>query len=175
LELQGFYERGIFIPRGTYGTAKKRYALVDKNGNLLIRGLETVRRDWCNLAKEVQRKVLEFALKEKNIDGAKEYVKKVINDLRKRKVELKDLIIYEELTKPIEQYKLKQRGIEVGEGQVIMFVIQEGPGSISEKAEPFEFANLEKIDLDYYIGHQILPAAMRILQVLGVSENELIK
>jgi DNA polymerase elongation subunit (family B) len=138
------------------------------------------------LAKEVQRKVLEFVLKEKNVEGAKEYVKKVINDLRKRKVSLKDLIIYEELTKPIEQYKLisphvmaakklKQRGIEVGEGQVIMFVIQEGPGSISEKAEPFEFAKLEKIDLDYYIGHQILPAAMRVLQVLGVSENELIK
>jgi DNA polymerase I/DNA polymerase-2 len=186
LELQGFYERGIFIPRGTYGTAKKRYALVDEKGNLLIRGLETVRRDWCNLAKEVQRKVLEFVLKERNVEGAKEYVRKVINDLRKRKVSLKDLIIYEELTKPIEQYKLisphvmaakklKQRGIEVGEGQVIMFVIQEGPGSISERAEPFEFANLEKIDLDYYIGHQILPAAMRILQVLGVSENELIK
>jgi DNA polymerase I/DNA polymerase-2 len=186
LELQGFYERGIFIQKGTYGTAKKRYALVDKNGNLLIRGLETVRRDWCNLAKEVQRKVLEFVLKEKNVEGAKEYVRKVINDLRKRKVSLKDLIIYEGLTKPIEQYKLisphvmavkklKQRGVEVGEGQVIMFVIQEGPGSISERAEPFEFAKLEKIDLDYYIGHQILPAAMRVLQVLGVSENEIIK
>jgi DNA polymerase I/DNA polymerase-2 len=186
LELQGFYERGIFIPRGSYGTAKKRYALVDERRNLLIRGLETVRRDWCNLAKEVQRKVLEFVLKERNVEGAKEYVRKVINDLRKRKVSLKDLIIYEELTKPIEQYKLisphvmaakklKQRGIEVGEGQVIMFVIQEGPGSISERSEPIEFAKLEKIDLDYYIGHQILPAAMRILQVLGVSENELIK
>jgi DNA polymerase elongation subunit (family B) len=83
LELQGFYERGIFIPRGTYGTAKKRYALLDEKGNLLIRGLETVRRDWCNLAKEVQRKVLEFVLKEKNVEGAKEYARKVINDLRK--------------------------------------------------------------------------------------------
>jgi DNA polymerase I/DNA polymerase-2 len=186
LELQGFYERGIFIPKGTYGGAKKRYALIDEKGNLLVRGLETVRRDWCNLAKEVQRKVLEFVLKEKSVERAKEYVKKVINDLRNRKVSLKDLIIYEELTKPIEEYKLisphvmaakkmKQRGIEVGEGQVIMFVIQKGTGSISERAEPVEFAKLEKIDLDYYIGHQILPAAMRILQVLGVSENELVR
>jgi len=186
LELQGFYERGIFIPKGTYGGAKKRYALIDEKGNLLVRGLETVRRDWCNLAKEVQRKVLEFVLKEKSVERAKEYVKKVVNDLRNRKVSLKDLIIYEELTKPIEEYKLisphvmaakkmKQRGIEVGEGQVIMFVIQKGTGSISERAEPVEFAKLEKIDLDYYIGHQILPAAMRILQVLGVSENELVR
>jgi DNA polymerase elongation subunit (family B) len=56
-----------------------------------------------------------------------------------------------------------------------MFVIQEGPGLISHKAEPLEFAKLEKIDRDYYIGHQILPAAMRILQILGVTENELLK
>jgi DNA polymerase elongation subunit (family B) len=186
LELQGFYERGIFIPRGTYGTAKKRYALVDKEGNLLIRGLETVRRDWCNLAKEVQRKVLEFVLKEKDVERAKKYVKEVINKLRKREISLKDLVIYEELTKPLEEYKLisphvmaakklKERGIEVGEGQVIMFVIQEGQGLISNKAEPLEFAKLEKIDIDYYIDHQILPSAMRILQVLGVREIELLK
>ncbi len=184
LDLQGIYERGIFIPRGTFGTAKKRYALIDKKGELLIRGLETVRRDWCNLAKEVQRKVLEFVLKDKDVEGAKKYVKETIKKLVEKKVDLKDLIIYEELTKPIEQYKLisphvmaakklKEKGFEVGEGQVIMFVIQKGPGSISEKAEPIEFVNLEMVDEDYYVSHQIIPAAMRVLQVLGVTEREL--
>ena len=185
LDLQGIYERGIFIPRGTYGTAKKRYALIDKKGELLIRGLETVRRDWCNLAKEVQRKVLEFVLRENDVKKAKNFVKRIIKNLKEKKVALRDLIIYEELTKPIEKYKLisphvmaakklKEKGIEVGEGQVIMFVIEEGAGSISEKAEPIEFAKLEKIDSNYYIERQIVPAAMRVLQVLGVSESELL-
>jgi len=185
LDLQGIYERGIFIPRGTYGTAKKRYALIDKKGELLIRGLETVRRDWCNLAKEVQRKVLEFVLRENDVKKAKNFVKRIIKNLKEKKVALRDLIIYEELTKPIEKYKLisphvmaakklKERGIEVGEGQVIMFVIEEGKGSISEKAEPIEFAKLEKIDSNYYIERQIVPAAMRVLQVLGISEKELL-
>ena len=185
LDLQGIYERGIFIPRGTYGTAKKRYALIDKKGELLIRGLETVRRDWCNLAKEVQRKVLEFVLRENDVKKAKNFVKRIIKNLKEKKVALRDLIIYEELTKPIEKYKLisphvmaakklKERGIEVGEGQVIMFVIEEGKGSISEKAQPIEFAKLEKIDSNYYIERQIVPAAMRVLQVLGISEKELL-
>jgi len=185
LDLQGIYERGIFIPRGTYGTAKKRYALIDKKGELLIRGLETVRRDWCNLAKEVQRKVLEFVLRENDVEKAKNFVKRIIKNLKEKKVALRDLIIYEELTKSIEKYKLisphvmaakklKEKGIEVGEGQVIMFVIEEGKGSISEKAEPIEFAKLEKIDSNYYIERQIVPAAMRILQVLGISEKELL-
>ena len=185
LDLQGYYERGIFIPKGaSKGTAKKRYALVDKNGELLIRGLETVRRDWCSLAKEVQRKVLVFVLKEKDLKRAKDYVKGVVEKIRKKDVLLRDLIIYEELTKPIESYKqigphvmaakkIRERGGEVGEGMLVMFVITRGTGSISERAEPVEFSSLEEIDSDYYIHHQVLPAALRVLQVLGVKEEEL--
>ncbi|MDL1955987.1 MAG: DNA-directed DNA polymerase [Candidatus Desulfofervidus auxilii] len=184
LDLQGYYERGIFIPKGAApGTAKKRYALVDKKGELLIRGLETVRRDWCNLAKEVQRKVLEFVLKEKDVEKAKDYVKEIVAKVKGKEILLRDLIIYEELTKPLESYKqigphvmaarkIKERGGEVGEGMLIMFVITKGAGSISERAEPVEFASLEQIDSDYYIYHQIIPAALRVLQVLGVRETD---
>ena len=43
----------------------------------------------------------------------------------------------------------------------------------SEKAQPFEFADLKQIDTDYYIHHQILPASLRILKVLGVDEKRL--
>jgi len=186
LDLQGYYETGIFIPRGAApGTAKKRYALIDKKGELLIRGLETVRRDWCNLAKEVQRKVLEFVLRDKDIEIAKQYVKEVVENIKQKQILLKDLIIYEELTKPIETYKqigphvmaakkLRERGMEVGEGMLIMFVIIKGQGSISQRAEPVEFVSLKEIDSDYYIYHQILPAALRVLQVLGVSEKDLV-
>jgi len=186
LDLQGYYETGIFIPRGAApGTAKKRYALIDKKGELLIRGLETVRRDWCNLAKEVQRKVLEFVLRDKDIEMAKQYVKEVVENIKQKQVLLKDLIIYEELTKPIETYKqigphvmaakkLRERGMEVGEGMLIMFIITKGQGSISQRAEPVEFVSLKEIDSDYYIYHQILPAALRVLQVLGVSEKDLV-
>lgn len=186
LELQGVYERGIFIPKGSFGTAKKRYALVDKKGELLIRGLETVRRDWCNLAKKVQRKVLEFVLRENNLEKAKKYVKEVIKKLKEGKINLKELVIFEELTKPLEEYKilsphliaarkLKEKNYSVREGQVIMFVITRGEGSISERAEPVEFTSLEKIDVDYYVHHQVLPAAMRILQILNVKEGELLE
>ena len=186
LDLQGIYLRGIFIPRGVApGTAKKRYALLDKEGNLLIRGLETVRRDWCNLAKKVQREVLNFVLKKEDVRGAKEYVKKIIKNLREQKISLRDLTIYEDLTKPIEEYKLvsphvvaarkmRERGIEIEPGQTIMFVITKKGTSISEKAEPVEFAKIEDIDIDYYIHHQILPAALRVLKILGIDKDDLL-
>ncbi len=187
LDLQGFYLRGIFIPRGAApGTAKKRYALLSKQGELLIRGLETVRRDWCRLAKEVQRTVLEYVLKNLDIEGAKEYVKKVIEKIRAGQVPVRDLILYEELTRPLETYKqmgphvmaakkLKASGKEVGEGMLVMFVITKGKGTISQKATPIELVNsIEEIDTHYYTYHQILPAAMRVLQVLGVRKEQLL-
>ena len=186
LELQGIYTRGIFIPRGIGpGTAKKRYALIDEKGNLLIRGLETVRRDWCQLAKQTQRDVLTYVLGKRDVKGAVKYVQDVIQRLRQRKVELKHLTIYEQLTKPLEEYKaigphvvaaqkIKQRGRPIGSGMVIMFAITKGPGSISERAEPIEDIELKDIDTDYYTTHQIVPAALRVLQVLGVTKEELV-
>jgi len=187
LDLQGFYQRGIFIPRGLVkGTAKKRYALLDEKGNLLVRGLETVRKDWCQLAKEVQRKVLEFVLKKEDVKGAIKYTKEVISKLKARKIALKELVIYEQLTKPIEEYKslsphlacakkMKEKGEEVEPGTIIMFVISKKGERISDKAIPYEWAQISDIDTDYYIYHQILPAALRVLSVFGVKEEDLLR
>ncbi len=186
LDLQGFYKRGIFIPKGLIkGTAKKRYALLDEKGKLLIRGLETVRKDWCNLAKELQRKVLEFVLEKQDIKGAVKYSKKIISKLKARKISLKDLVIYEQLTKPIEEYKslsphlacakkMKEKGEEVEPGTIIMFVISKKGEKISDKAIPYEWAKISDIDTNYYIYHQIIPAGLRILSVFGIKEKDLI-
>lgn len=186
LDLQGIYKRGIFIPRGVGpGTAKKRYALIDDKGVLTIRGLEKVRRDWSNVAKDTQEMVLKLILERKDVKGAVKYVKYVIKQLNDGKIPLKDLIIIEQLTKPLSDYKLigphvvaarkiKERGRPIGEGMPILFVITKGKGSISERSEPFEDVDIKDVDNYYYISHQIVPAALRVLTVLGVTEEELL-
>jgi DNA polymerase Pol2 len=186
VELENFYQRGIFIPREVGGgAAKKRYALIDEKRNLKIRGLEKVRRDWSNLAKRMQEEILKLILDKKDVEGAMKLVKDGIKMLKNRKVELKDLVVHEQLTKPIGEYKLISphisaakkliaKGIPVNAGSVVGFVIERGSGSISEKAQPIEFADLKRIDTDYYIHHQILPASLRILKVLGVDEEKLL-
>jgi len=68
LDFQGFYPRGIFV-------AKKRYALSDTLGKLTVKGLEWVRRDWSNIAKETQIKVLRTILVDGSIDKAADIVK----------------------------------------------------------------------------------------------------
>jgi len=185
IDLEDFYIRGIFIPRGIApGTAKKRYALLDEKGYLKIRGLEKVRRDWSELAKKTQEKVLKLVLGKKDVKGAISYVRQTIQRLRKLEVTLRDLVIYEQITKPLEEYKqvsphvvaarkLLRYGVPVGPGSVIGFVITKGTGSISQRAEPVEFVELKDVDVDYYITNQVLPAALRVLRVLGVDEKQL--
>jgi DNA polymerase I len=52
-------------------------------------------------------------------------------------------------------------------------VITRGEGTISNRAEPLEYA--KDYDPEYYISNQIMPAAMRILNAIGLSDSEIDK
>jgi DNA polymerase elongation subunit (family B) len=184
LEFRDLYQGGIFVSKqsGDVG-AKKRYALVDFKGNLEIRGFETVRRDWCELSKKIQRDVLVTILRDRDPEKAIQLVRDVINKIQNGEVNIEDLAIFEQITRPLGQYraigphvmaaqKARERGKPIGEGTVIAFVITKGKGSISERAEPLEDVKSNQYDPDYYVEHQILPASMRVLKALGYSADE---
>lgn len=182
LEFVKSYRSGLFVQTKSGTTAKKRYALLDNDGNILVRGFEKVRRDWSKLAKDTQEKVLEAILKDNDQNKAVKIVETVIERLRKGKVEMKELVIYTQITKPLEQYeaigphvsaakKFVQKGHVIKPGQVIGYVVTKGMGSISNRSEPVEYA--ENYDPEYYIENQIVPAAMRILNAVGLEEGEL--
>ncbi len=188
LELDGFYRRGIFVTKKEGGAAKKRYALIDEKDNLKIVGFEYVRRDWCNLAKETQRKVIELVLKEGQPQKAAEYVRGVIKELKEGKVKNSELAIITMLKRKVEDYdsigphvaaakKAMEQGKELGVGSLLSFIITKGKekASISEKAELEEFVSEGNYDENYYIKNQILPAVLKILQELGFSEEDLIQ
>jgi len=84
LELEGFFKRGLWVAtRSGESGAKKKYAMVNENGETKIRGFETVRRDWCNVARETQKKVLNMILKDGNGDAALSFTKTIIKKLKK--------------------------------------------------------------------------------------------
>jgi len=188
LEFRDLYKGGIFVAREKDkegAGAKKRYALVDYEGNLEIRGFETVRRDWCELSKRIQREVLVTILRDKNPTKAVKLVRDTIEKIKTGKVELDDLAIFEQITRPLAAYhaigphvkaamKARDRGRPVGEGTVVAFVITKGRGSISDRAEPLEDVKSGQYDPEYYINNQVLPAAMRVLKALGYEEKEVL-
>lgn len=186
LEFRNLYEGGIFVARrGKEIGAKKRYALVDYEGNLEVRGFETVRRDWCDLSKKIQREVLKIILHDKNPAKAIKLIHKTIKKLKEGKVSLEELTIFEQITRPLSQYeqigphvraaqKAKARGRVIRSGSIIGFVITKGSGSISDRAEPIEDVKPKQYDPQYYIYHQILPASVRVLKALGYTEKEIL-
>ncbi len=178
LEYEGYYKRGLFV-------TKKRYALIDENGKITVKGLEFVRRDWAAIARKTQEKVLKILLKDANPEKAAKLVREVIINIKERRVKLEDLIIYTQLTKSIKSYKniephliaakrLKDGGEEVVPGMIIGYVIVKGTNKlISMRAEPAAFVKLENYDPDYYIDNQILPAVLRIFEAIGYTRDYL--
>ncbi|HZX44888.1 MAG TPA: DNA-directed DNA polymerase [Candidatus Nanoarchaeia archaeon] len=187
LDYEGFYPSGIFVSAkvGKFG-AKKKYALVSEQGNLKIRGFETVRRNWSPIAKNVQEKVLIMILKEDKPAEAFDYVKSVIKDLRDNKIPLKDVIIHTQLSKEIESYdnvgphvaiatQMKNKGINVSAGSQINFVITKHGERIRDKAKLPDEVTQDDYDPDYYINNQVVPAVEKIFEVLGYDKKELVE
>jgi DNA polymerase I len=178
LEYDGFYPRGIFI-------TKKRYALIDETEHIVVKGLETVRRDWIRLSRDTQQKVLSIILKEGDPKKAAEVVKEVVSRVKERQVSLDDVTIYTQLTRSIGRYKnegphvkaakkARAKGREVRPGMPIRYIITKGRGKmISDRAEPVEDVSIEDYDIDYYVENQILPPVARILETLGYTKEHL--
>jgi len=174
------YERILFTE------AKKRYAGLLPDGTLDIVGMEVVRGDWANVAKNVQEKVLELVLKERSPKRAIEFVRRYIRDLREGRFELIDFIIWKTLTKPVEEYEVRAPHVEVAKkllkegweltlGDKVGYVITKGPGKLFEKAKPYSMVSADELDLEYYVSNQIMPAALRVLEVFGVPEEQLLE
>jgi DNA polymerase I len=66
-----------------------------------------------------------------------------------------------------------KEGWDLGPGDQVAYVIVKGRGKLHEKAEPYARVLPSQIDVEYYAANQIKPAAMRILSVLGVKEEQL--
>ncbi len=185
LEFEGFFKRGIFVTKKEGGAAKKRYALIDYNDKMKITGFETVRRDWANITKKTQKKVLELILKDGTPLKAIQEIKKTIKKIREGNIPKQDLIILTRLKKPIQKYenisphiaaakKAIQKGKKLTIGSTLEFIITSKGKTISEKSQLAEFVKQGDYDKEYYINHQIIPAIQRIIEELGYTKQDIL-
>ncbi|HWG92406.1 MAG TPA: DNA-directed DNA polymerase [Candidatus Thermoplasmatota archaeon] len=106
LDLQERYEVIFFTGK------KKRYAGLTEGGEIVVRGLEVRRGDWCELAKRLQREVLEIVLKARDPEAAANRVRDALRDLEEGRIPVEDLTIYKTLTMAPSQYKVRQAHVE---------------------------------------------------------------
>ena len=190
LEIQDFFKAIFFTGK------KKRYAALTDKGEIVVRGLEVRRGDWCEQAKEMQTEVIDMILRQKDPEKAAKYVKNVIHDFKDGKVPLQKLIIHKTLNRKISGYETKQAhviaaeraltssfNIEYEVGSKIPYVIIKGGGKTSDRAFPVDiiersagleiYAESQKylIDVSYYVHHQLIPVAHRVLQLFGYEAS----
>lgn len=162
--------RGIREEEGA--AAKKRYAgLREINGKeeLEVVGLEAIRGDWTEAAKDFQVELLEKLFHNEPVENyIRDYLKKIRNG------KLDDKLVYrksirkslEEYTKTTPPHVKAARKLKNLESNVIEYYMTvEGP-------EPLQ--NLKhKIDYEHYIEKQIKPIANQILSLFNKSFEEI--
>ena len=176
---------GQLYKRILFTEAKKKYAGLTEDGELDVVGMEAIRGDWSNLARNVQNEVLRLVLEDANPTRAKSYVMNITKDLESAKVPKSSLVIWKTLTKQPDEYevnaphvevarKMAKEGWPVSVGDKVGFIITKKPGKLYQKAEPHFKVSPDQVDYDYYVNNQILPAAARVLKVFGIAEKDLL-
>ncbi|ORY22054.1 DNA polymerase delta catalytic subunit [Rhizoclosmatium globosum] len=174
---------------------KKRYAGLYwtnpvKHDKLDAKGIETVRRDSCQLVGNVIETCLHKILIDRDTAGAEAYVKNVIADLLQNKIDLSYLVISKGLGKT--EYTGKQAHVELAErmrkrdagsapnvGDRVSYVIIKGTKDAAayEKAEDplYVLDNNIPIDTKYYLENQLANPLMRIFEpILGEKSSSLL-
>lgn len=190
IEIDEVYKAIFFVE-------KKRYAGITYDDEIVVRGLEVRRGDWCELAKSVQSEVMKIILKDRDPEKAASFVRDVVRKIKSGTIKLDEIVIYKTLMKKPSKYEAIQahvkaalRAMELGYyypvGSKVGYIIVRGSGNVGDRAYPIDIIEsfdgenvkiktksgfeMKKIDKEYYINNQIIPVVLRILERFGYSE-----
>jgi len=186
LEDEGEYSSGIFLEkRNSSAGAKKRYALLKNDGNLVIKGLESKRGDWSKLSKESQLKILKSVLETKSIKSAEKIMKQIIEDIRNNKIDIDKFVLKNKLTRKLNDYKsigpqvaagrlMEKENLVVEPGTIVEYVVSNKKSKlIRDKVILSKNAKKEDIDKEYYIDKQLIAATYKIFELFNYKEEQL--
>ena len=171
MEFEKLYVK-LFLPSVRHGGAgaRKRYAgLIDGVDEVDFVGMEVVRRDWTDLAKEVQRELYGRLFSGQPVE---DYLEQVAKSLRQGELDAK-LVYRKGLRKPPEKYTLNTpphvaAARKSGEsGRVVTYLMTTaGP-------EPLDALRNEP-DREHYLDKQVRPVAEPVLTVLGLDFDKVV-
>lgn len=166
--------------RVVFTEAKKRYAGITDSGVVEVVGLETVRGDWSEIAREAQRNSIEVLLRtgdpRKALEKAREYVRMV----KRGAVDIKKLVIWRQITRPLSEYAATQphivvakmmidEGWKIQPGDKVGYIVAKGSGPLHARVKPYFKVVRDEVDWDYYLEKQVAPACGRVLEAVGIN------
>lgn len=188
LEFEKVYFPYLLISKkryaGLYWTKPETFDKMDS------KGIETIRRDNCRLVSTVIETALRKLLIDQDIDGAQDYVKRVISELLQNKIDISNLVITKTLTKS--DYASKQAHVELAErikkrdsgqaptlGDRVAYIIvkgAKGDQTFLRSEDPiYVLENNIPIDTKYYLDNQLSKPLLRIFEpILGEKAKSLL-
>lgn len=169
LRFERLYRR-LYLPAlrgGSIGARKRYVGLTDtaEGPRVVFTGMEAVRGDWTELAKQVQRELYERLFLERPVE---EYLRGVVTRLRAgaldeglvyRKALRKALGAYTATTPP--HVAAARKMARRTRGRIAYVVTTAGPEPALERRHP--------IDYEHYLEKQIRPVAEPVLGLLGLD------
>ena len=165
--------------RGSHLGSKKRYAGIKRTAQreeLIFKGLETVRSDWTDLAKEFQS---ELYMKVFRGEAVEQYIQDIISDIHRGSFDRK-LVYKKRLRRKLSDYVKtapphvkaarqadtinEQQGRDLryqNKGWIAYVITLDGPQATENQHS--------KLDYDHYVEKQIRPVAEAILPFIGLS------
>ncbi|XP_077199119.1 DNA polymerase alpha catalytic subunit isoform X2 [Paroedura picta] len=184
---------------------KKKYAALvvepTGNGNYItkqeLKGLDIVRRDWCDLAKETGNYIIGQILSDQSRDVIVENIQRKLIQIRENvvngSVPIKEFEINKALTKDPQDYPDKkslphvhvalwinsQEGRKLKSGDTVSYVICQDGSNLSASQRAYAPEQLSKqenlvIDTQYYLSQQIHPVVARICEPINGIDSVLI-
>ncbi|WP_417361071.1 DNA polymerase II [Gallaecimonas pentaromativorans] len=182
LEYETHYQRFLMPTiRGSEAGSKKRYAGLKSDGELVFKGLETVRTDWTVLAKQFQTELYRLVFSDQDPSA---FIRATVEETLAGKRD-GDLVYKKRLRRKLDQYVKNVpphvRAARLADehnkkaGKTLKY---QGKGSISylmtlSGPEPLEYQQ-SPIDYQHYIDRQLQPVAEAILPFINLEFEQLI-
>ncbi len=194
LNVEGRYRWIVFLPSRMHVEVPvlNRYYGVFESGKIKVRGIEAVRRDTPAFIKKAQMDMIRVLAKARNseafvkrIPESVEVLRGYVERLRKRDVDVQDLIIAKQLSMHPDRYahdvfqaiaarQLMRESIEVSAGQTVRYLITDAENKrASKRVKAAELINAEThFDAEKYVDMLILAGA-NILSPFEYTEEAL--
>jgi DNA polymerase alpha subunit A len=198
IEIDGLFRTMLLLKKKKY--AARTIVFSYENGKRIIKdvaqskGLDLVRRDWCDLSKDIGQYVLDQILsgqsREDVVDKIHNHMVLVKEALEQNKVQLSKYIITKSLTKDPAEYndaksqahvvvalRMRSAGMAIRSGDFVEYVVCESddPQQSNHCYHPSEVKKADgnlKIDKDWYIQHQILPPIGRLCAPIAGTDTQ---
>jgi len=175
-KLEKIFKRIVFTE------AKKRYAGITSDGRIEVVGLEAIRGDWSGIAREAQRETVKTLLETGDLHQALMKAREYVRLLRRGEIDLRKLIIWRQITRPLSEYEATQPHIVVAKmmisegwriqpGDKVGYIVVRGSGQLYSRVKPYFKVSRDEVDWGYYIEKQVVPACGRILESVGIRSE----